>query len=335
MPIDIDALLQDAPDNFVIQNALEKCVDVVSHHQKIMCSVSGGADSDVMLDMLLRCGARGKTDFVFFNTGLEYHATLEHLDDLEKKYNIKILREKPQKSIPQSVKEFGVPFWSKFVSEYINRFQSHTFQWDDLPYKELVEKYPKCKSAINWWCNRMGGDQVFGKTTQYVIERAPYLKEFMIANHPTFKVSSKCCQYAKKEASKQFEKAGGYDLKCMGVRKAEGGARATAFKNCFSEGHHIDNFRPIWWFRDSDRAEYCAHYGVVHSRCYTEYGLVRTGCVGCPFGKRFEDELSVIKAHEPKLYAAALAVFGPAYDYTRRYLEYREKKKQEAKSKPA
>ena len=42
MPIDIDALLQDAPDNFVIQNALEKCVDVVSHHRKIMCSVSGG-----------------------------------------------------------------------------------------------------------------------------------------------------------------------------------------------------------------------------------------------------------------------------------------------------
>lgn len=46
---------------------------------------AGGGDSDVMVDMLLRCGAGGKTDFVFFDTGLEYAATKEHLEALEKK----------------------------------------------------------------------------------------------------------------------------------------------------------------------------------------------------------------------------------------------------------
>ena len=49
-----------------------------------------GGDSDVMADMLLRCGARDRTDFVFFNTGLEYAATLEHLNDIEKRYEISI-----------------------------------------------------------------------------------------------------------------------------------------------------------------------------------------------------------------------------------------------------
>lgn len=285
-----------------------------------------------MLDMLLRCGARGKTDFVFFNTGLEYRATLEHLDDLEKKYDINILREKPQKSIPQSVKEFGIPFWSKEWSSILYYLQRGGFRFEDKPFSELAASLPKW--CVAWWCgtDRKGAPL---STTKYTVNHAPFAKEFMCENPPEFRISGKCCQYAKKEASKQFEKSGGYDLKCMGVRKAEGGARESAYKSCFSEDKHLDNFRPIWWFRDSDRAEYCAHYGVTHSRCYTEYGLTRTGCVGCPFNKHILDELDTIRAHEPKLYAAALAVFGPAYDYTRRYLEYREKKKKETKSKPA
>ncbi len=41
--VDIDKLLADAPKNFVIVDALAKCVEVVGEHQKIMCSISGGA----------------------------------------------------------------------------------------------------------------------------------------------------------------------------------------------------------------------------------------------------------------------------------------------------
>lgn len=51
----------------------------------IYAAPSAGGDSDVMVDMLIRCGAKDKTDFVFYNTGLEYQATLSHLDELEKK----------------------------------------------------------------------------------------------------------------------------------------------------------------------------------------------------------------------------------------------------------
>ena len=75
--ISLEQILNDAPDNFVIQDALIRCYEIISTHSRIVCSVSGGGDSDVMLDMLLRCGARDKTDFVFFNTGLEYQATHE------------------------------------------------------------------------------------------------------------------------------------------------------------------------------------------------------------------------------------------------------------------
>lgn len=319
-----DFIISQAPDNFVIQDALAKCYEVVEEHNHILCSCSGGGDSDVVVDMLIRCGAKDKTDFVFFDTGLEYDATHEHLDYLEHKYGIKIDRAKPIKSIPKSVREYGVPFWGKFASDMISRLQKHGFQFEDEPYEVLIERYPNCKSALGWWCNIQKG-----KTQQYIIDRAPYMKEFMVANPPKFKISSKCCDYAKKKVAHQYTRGKDYDLQCIGVRLYEGGARSFAYKNCFSEGDGIDQFRPIFWFRDTDKEEYCRHYGVEHSRCYTEYGLQRTGCFGCPYGKRFEEELASIERFEPKLLKAANSIFGESYEYTREFMAFRAKKREQ------
>lgn len=323
----IEKVIAEAPDNFVIKDALIRCYEIVGEHNKIMCSVSGGADSDVMLDMLIRCGAKDKTDFVFFNTGLEYRATLEHLDDLEKKYDITIKRVRPKKSIPQAVKEYGVPFKSKFVSYCIHALQRLGFQYEDAPYEELLKKYPK--SYMYWWCN-IGND---GRrtTSQYTIDYNPGLKEFMMTNPPDFNISDKCCKYAKKDVAKRQIKEGGYDLECTGVRKNEGGVRALSYKTCFSwsQSKKIDSFRPVWWFRDSDKEEYCHHYDITHSRCYTQYGLKRTGCVGCPFNPKFQEDLPIIQQYEPALYKAALNIFGKSYEYTKLYMEYKEQRKRE------
>lgn len=40
---ELESIIADAPDNFVIRNALVKCYEVVHEHSKIICSVSGGA----------------------------------------------------------------------------------------------------------------------------------------------------------------------------------------------------------------------------------------------------------------------------------------------------
>ena len=306
----------------MIQDALMKCYEVIKEHKKIACSISGGADSDVMLDMMIRCGAKEKTDFFFYNTGLEYQATHNHLDFLEEKYGITINRIRAKKSIPTCIREYGAPFWSKFASDMIYRLQKHGFKWEDRPFDELYKEYPKCKTALEWWCNISTGN-----TTQYIIARAPYLKEFMIATPPTFKISNKCCDWVKKNLAHSIVRGGGYDLLCVGVRKAEGGIRAASHKTCFSEGSDSDEFRPIFWLRDSDKEEYCGHYGVIHSACYNEYGLLRTGCFGCPFGKRFEDELQAINQYEPRLYKAAETIFADSYEYTRKYLKFREEMK--------
>ena len=324
--ITFDEILAEAPQNFVIQNALEKCYNVVQTYNKIMCACSGGADSDVMVDMLLRCGAADKVTFVFFDTGIEYAATREHLSLLEEKYGITICREKPIKTVPVSVSEYGQPFWSKYASDMIKRLQYNGFKWEDRPFDELYKEYPTCKTALMWWCNVSKG-----RSSQYTIDRSPYMKEFIVANPPTFKISDKCCMYAKKNVSHKFIKDGRYDLVCTGIRKDEGGIRSATYKTCFSEIDDVAYFRPVFWFRDIDKEEYCRWYGIEHSKCYTEYGLLRTGCFGCPFGKRFEEELKAIELHEPRLLKAANNIFKDSYAYTRKYLEFREQMKQKKK----
>ena len=111
----------------------------------------------------------------------------------------------------------------------------------------------------------------------------------------------------------------------IGVRKAEGGARSTSYKNCFSEkSDDHDEYRPLFWYTNNDKQCYEQHYGIEHSKCYTEYGLKRTGCCGCPYGQNLEFELEVLKEYDPKLYKAVCNVFKDSYEYTRQYRAFCE-----------
>ncbi len=318
-------ILAAAPDNLAIMDALGKCFQQIKNHEKIKVSISGGADSDIVLDMIMRCGGAEKAHFVFFNTGLEYKATKAQLRYLEERYGVQIETIPPVIPIPKCVRDYGVPFWSKYVSEMIQRLQKHGFQWEDEPLEVLEERYPDCKSALRWWCNAYAKDN--GDPSRFNIAWSPYLKEFMMENPPTFKISAKCCHYAKKEPARKYAKQGRFDMEVIGVRKAEGGQRAK-IKTCFtSSTAEPDMYRPIFWFTDADKAEYDAHYGLQHSDCYKVWGMTRTGCAGCPFGKEFEDELALAAKYEPNFHKAMIKVFGQSYEYTRQYMAYREKMK--------
>lgn len=309
-----------------IQTAMMKCFDRIHEHEKVMVSVSGGYDSDIMMDMVLRCGGKNKSTFVFNNTGLEYNATKEHIEYLERLYGVEIVRLEPQKAIPTCCQEYGVPFWSKYVSSMIFRLQKHDFQWEDKPLDVLLEEYPNCRSALRWWCNDFVTKN--GNPSKFNIEWTLGLKEFMTQNPPDFKISARCCEWAKKRPAHDYLKAGGFDLNVTGVRKAEGGQRSTSYKSCFDQNFGgADNFRPLFWLTDKAKDIYRRFYNIVRSDCYEIWGMKRTGCAGCPFGKQFEEELDIVKVFEPLHYRAMLAVFGESYNYTRKFLEYREKMK--------
>lgn len=321
MRADMAGIIQAAPQNLAIQNALFRMDMNLDLCQNPVCSVSGGSDSDTMMDLIERVRGDRPMTYVFFDTGIEYAATHRHLDALQQKYGVEILRRKAAVPVPLGCKTYGLPFLSKEASQFIRKLQAHGFRWEDKPAEALLAEYPNAKAGVGWWCNSRG--------EEYGIGQYRYLKEFMMQNPPRFAISDKCCNGAKKNPAGRFYTAHKSDLKILGLRLVEGGLRATSIESCFSPAtdDSIAAYRPLWFWSDADKAAYKAHYGMTYSDCYEIWGFKRTGCAGCPFNSRFEDDLLTMQRYEPKLYQAANSIFGASYDYTRAYRQYRDRRK--------
>lgn len=317
-------LLALFPNNPTVLDAAIKTEDhIASQAQqggKIMVSVSGGSDSDIMLDMFERIGyPDGLVYYAWFDTGMEYQATKRHLVYLEQRYGITIHRHRPKLTVAQACKRYGVPFLSKRNSQHLEALQKHGF---DFSAESCKNGY---KADAYYWDGN-------GRTA---VSEMAGLKEFLQISPPEFRISSRCCDFAKKRVAKSLQKELCITLNCVGMRKAEGGIRSLSLKTCFSDGKNgnADNFRPIFWFTDADKAEYEKFCEIRHSDCYTEWGFKRTGCACCPFGSGFEKELEVVRREEPALYSLANKVFGQSYEYTRRYRQFKEEFKRERRRK--
>lgn len=328
-------ILETCRDNMIISDMFTKSNQIInnSNYKNIVCSISGGADSDVMLDVIEKVrNPDVNVTYVWFDTGIEYQATKDHLKYLENRYDIQICRERAVKSIPICTKEYGQPFLSKFVSEAIGGLQKYGFKFEDKPYEQLIQEYPKCAGYLKWWCNEHEVKQGYS-VTMFNIAYNKYLKEFLIANPPWFKISKNCCTYAKKKVSANCIKNYNCDLMCMGLRKSEGGVRSRAYTGCYSiTKNGTDFYRPLFWMNDEIKSIYEKRYKIAHSRCYTEYGFLRTGCVCCPYaGLNLVHQLQQTLKYEPNMYKAVNNIFKDSYEYTKQYNEF--KRKMKAKSK--
>lgn len=327
MAISKKIALHQKADHDRINNTMGKMAYYLSNHKSISVAVSGGSDSDIIVHIIATHFREylPKVHFVFANTGIEYRATLDHLDYLREHYNIQIdeVRGMP---IPVAAKKYGVPFLSKQTSEYLGRLIKHNFSYKDMPLWALLPKYPKCKVALRWW------DNDWGEKSRFNISWNKYLKEFLMWEKPSCQVSAECCRVAKKEPLMRYQKEKKCDLYITGERKAEGGARAGRHSNCFEKSHGLDHYMPLWFWDNDTKEWYALHEKIRHSDCYEVYGLKRTGCVGCPFGKDVFNELKIMQKYEPKCYKLCMNVFGESYELTKKYREFVACEKQEQRS---
>ena len=208
---------------FAVYDGFCKTKSVMDQHSRILVSVSGGSDSDDMVDVVehLKPGSGCEVDYVWFNTGIEMDATKAHIRYLKGRYGIEIHEESGKKKVAAAVRSVGYPFYSKQFSEYIERLQKHNFKWEDKPFDALYAEYPQCKAALRWWCNSWKDEP--HRPLQTEIASAAHLKEFMVLNPPTFSISKKCCDLAKKSAGDLARKKYAAGIQFIGVRKAEGG----------------------------------------------------------------------------------------------------------------
>ena len=320
-------------------------------HPNAICSYSGGADSDIMLDLIEQARriapSLPKVKYVFFNTGLEMKATKDHVKATAEKYGVEIEECRPTVNIIQASRRCGLPFVSKIMSGGLEEWQkkgvplSVADEYDQAVNKaakrqELRERYPKCESLINFLCccNSAGEPR---PNIQLVINSSLYMKDFIAEHPPDFKISAKCCDYCKKQLAHRVQK--GYEMVITGERRDEGGMRSVPRKDnttlCFSETANGQyRLRPLYYVSDKDKAWYKETHGIRYSDAYEVYGLTRTGCCGCPISYKAVDDLEIIGKYEPNIKKAAWNIFGDSYRYRAMYNEYKRKRmadEQEAK----
>jgi 3'-phosphoadenosine 5'-phosphosulfate sulfotransferase (PAPS reductase)/FAD synthetase len=313
-----------------------------------ICSYSGGSDSDIMLHLIETVRNTfnlPSIQYCFFNTGLEMEATKRHVHKMEELYGIAIDGHRPKKNIVQATREYGQPFVSKIMSSGLEGVQKKNIPLsiaaeyanaEDKAAKRLEfrERYPKCESTINFLCGcNSAGDP--RPDIQLVINSSKYMLDFIIENPIPFKVSSKCCDYCKKQVAHSVQKP--FDMVITGERRDEGGMRSVPRKDntamCFSEtadGKY--RLRPLYYVSSEDKQWYKDYYGIRYSDAYEVYGLTRTGCCGCSISAKAVEDLEKIRPFEPNLVKAAWNVFGDSYRYRQQYNEYKAKRRTEGKN---
>lgn len=298
-----------------ILRAQLKVQEVLSGYNHIVMAVSGGSDSDIMIDICK--DFRSRIKYVFVDTGIEYEATKKHIDYLQARYNINIEKVKPKKTIPYIIKHYGTPVVSKRASEFISRLQKHNFDFNDESFEKNYVRYPSCKAALRWYCNMWDNNSLLG------INHNKLLREFLISQPPEIKISNMCCKKVKEKAVSDIIKQYKCDLLVLGLRKAEGGQRTT-IQSCWQlSDDSYDTYYPLLFFNNKDKEIYKKENNIKYSDCYEVYGLKRTGCAGCPFSRDYNAELDTIKKYEPKLYNAVCSIFQNSYNFQNQYAKYR------------
>ena len=311
-------------------------------HPKAICSYSGGSDSDILIHLVE--SVRQLYDlppikYTFFNTGLEMAATKRQVQAAREKYGVEIEECKPKKSIVIATREYGQPFVSKIMSAGIEGIQKkgiplsiHDEYWaaedKEAKYQELVERYPGCRTTINFLCccNSKGEPR---PEIQLVINSSKYMLDFMKENPPQFKVSNHCCDICKKQTAHRAQK--GYEMVITGERRDEGGMRSVPRSDntslCFTESADgTFRLKPLYYVSDKDKQWYKDYYKIRYSDAYEVYGLKRTGCCGCAISSKAVEELKLIEPYEPNIVKAAWNIFGDSYRYRQQYNEYKAKR---------
>ena len=221
--------------SFAAQDAFMKADQVINDmgYSKIAVSVSGGSDSDVVVDIIHKVDRDKKCTYRYFDTGMEYQATYDHLDYLEQRYCITIERVEPVERVAVACKKHGLPVFSKHISQIIGMLQGVGFEFKDEPEDVLLKRYGDAgiMRAIKWWTN--GYNYNGARPSKFTIAHKRWLKEYMIENPPDFPISDKCCTYAKKLTAQRAHEQDGYDVDIIGVRQAEGGGTSQQVHHLF------------------------------------------------------------------------------------------------------
>lgn len=287
-----------------VDNAIER---IRRHYNEtdgnIFLGFSGGKDSTVLAHLIMMADLPTNIPFVFVNTGIEMDATLKFVKEFE--YD-NIVMVKPRKPFAQILKEYGKPAISKLKSEALSTYQKDV---------ENPLKTARGRQMITGIRER-GGELIPGSRNSYKLAN-----KHMHFIHPDteIKFANKCCQYMKKYPFKDFAKENNMSGAYSGVRVAEGGTRAMAYKTCTvvkmnGDKKYITSM-PIYDWTNEIVEEFIEYFNIKLSDAYEVYGCKRTGCCACPYSSNLKEELEMLYVYEPLKYKAIMKWMKDVYIY--------------------
>ena len=235
---------------------------------KYYLSYSGGKDSHFLYWFIKEYAPEfSEIEVVGVNTYMEHHEILQRI----KKNCDRVLLPSMK---PMEIKEkYGIPCFSKQQDEYIKRYQTG--------------------HITEYLMTRITGCDKDGNKLKTYFKLNNKAKDLLLSGK-LHKVSNMCCKVIKKDTLHRYEKETGKKA-ILGVRGGESKLRSAMYKSCFTKDK---KFTPIHDLTDEMLENIIKKYNIEVPTVY-KY-ISRTGCMGCPYGKNTEKELSLINENQRK-----------------------------------
>lgn len=282
--------------DFILKDRIQKIQSMTEYDfiLKAYLSFSGGKDSCVVSKLLDMAIPDNQIPRVYFNTGIEYKAVLDHVKNMAKT-DKRIVIVNSGVNIKAMLKDVGYPFKSKEHSQKVALYQHSGMT----------------KTVLNYLGEGDKKDFLCPEKLKY-----NFTPEFKL------KVSDKCCKKLKKEIAQKWSEENNKPITITGIRKGEGGLRQS-LQGCAvfydSDCKELKKFHPLFpcdddfinQFVENEKVELCELY-------YPPYNFKRTGCSGCPFALDLQDQLDKLAVYLPNERKKAEYIWHDVYTEYRR-----------------
>lgn len=117
----------------------------------------------------------------------------------------------------------------------------------------------------------------------------------------------------KEQPLENWARANKKTIAILGLRNDEGGRRSI-HKGCLTTGRRT-TFSPLKVITDEFEEEFIKRENIeLCELYYPPYNFTRTGCIGCPFNKDIQQDLTTMYKLLPKEYKQCLHIWKPVYD---------------------
>lgn len=281
-------------NEFLLQDRLQKIKQIINQYgeENFYISFSGGKDSTVLSALVDMAIPDNKIPRVYANTGIDLDIIKDFVFKL-KEIDERIQIIAPTKNIKKILDEFGYPFKSKDHSGIVATFQNSGFS-------KTVDRY------LNPPLER----KRFG---------CPEILKYQFEQDFKIKISKKCCDKLKKEPLHKWQRENKKPYGIVGIMKDEGGARLNAHCLAFKSNGKLKNFQPLVAITKAWEDWFISEYNIKICDIYNPpYNFERTGCKGCPFNIRIQEELDTLDMYFPAERKQCELIWGPVYKEYRR-----------------